>query len=291
MRGPGETQIEVDRREIGRRIAHLREELEKVRAHRSRYRTRRQRADIPTVALVGYTNAGKSTLLNRLSGSDVLVADQLFATLDPTTRRVELPEGQAVLITDTVGFIQKLPTTLVAAFRATLEEIVEANLLLHVVDVNHPNALQQAEAVRTTLAEIDGMGIPVVTALNKIDLLDGSQRVDEIEYEFDSAVRISATKGEGIPELMTVLERELYEAMVQIEVFLPYSAMALQSLMHAEGSVEFTEHKQDGVLIRGRIPKQLVAKFRKYRMPKHAAVLPPDADLDGPAPDVQQDPA
>ncbi|HEY70241.1 MAG TPA: GTPase HflX [Anaerolineae bacterium] len=291
LRGPGETQIEVDRREIGRRIAHLREELEKVRAHRSRYRTRRQRADIPTVALVGYTNAGKSTLLNRLSGSDVLVADQLFATLDPTTRRVELPEGQAVLITDTVGFIQKLPTTLVAAFRATLEEIVEANLLLHVVDVNHPNALQQAEAVRTTLAEIDGMGIPVVTALNKIDLLDGSQRVDEIEYEFDSAVRISATKGEGIPELMTVLERELYEAMVQIEVFLPYSAMALQSLMHAEGSVEFTEHKQDGVLIRGRIPKQLVAKFRKYRMPKHAAVLPPDADLDGPAPDVQQDPA
>ncbi|MCX6071600.1 MAG: GTPase HflX, partial [Chloroflexi bacterium] len=148
LRGPGEAQLEVDRREIGRRITHLRQEIEKVRSHRRRYRAQRKRAAIPTVAIVGYTNAGKSTLLNRLSGADVYVADKLFATLDPTTRRIELSGGREILLSDTVGFIQKLPTTLVAAFRATLEEIREADLLLHVVDITHPNFRAQAEAVQ-----------------------------------------------------------------------------------------------------------------------------------------------
>ncbi len=265
LRGPGETQLEVDRREIGRRIAHLRQELEKVRAHRARYRRHRRRADMPTVAIVGYTNAGKSTLLNRLSGSDVLVADQLFATLDPTTRRVALPSGQAVLVTDTVGFIQKLPTMLVAAFRATLEEISEADLLLHVVDITHPNALQQAEAVRVTLDEIDGTGIPMVTALNKIDLIEDPERVRELQAEFDCAVCISAAEGEGISGLLETVEQELYENMAQIRVFLPYSAGALESLIHSQGSVESAEHRRDGVLIHGRVPKHLVARFRDYR--------------------------
>ncbi len=140
LRGPGETQLEVDRRAIRHDITHIKEELEKVRSHRMRYRAQRKRSRIPTVALVGYTNAGKSTLLNRLAKSNVYVADQLFATLDPTTRRVELPDSSQALFTDTVGFIQKLPTTLVAAFRATLEEIAEADLLLHLVDISHPNA-------------------------------------------------------------------------------------------------------------------------------------------------------
>ena len=268
LRGPGETQLEVDRREIGRRMAHLRKELDKVRAHRSRYRTRRRRADVPTVALVGYTNAGKSTLLNRLSGSQVLVADQLFATLDPTTRRVSLPSGQAVLVTDTVGFIQKLPTMLVAAFRATLEEISEADLLLHVVDVTHPNALQHAEAVRATLDEIDGTDIRMVTALNKIDLLEDPNRAHELALEFDCAVSISAARGAGISELMAAIEEELYENMAQIQVFLPYSAGALESIIHSQGSVEHAEHKQEGVLIRGRVPMHLVARFREYHVPK-----------------------
>jgi GTP-binding protein HflX len=264
LRGPGETQLEVDRRDIGRRIATLKKELEKVRGHRARYRSRRRRAEVPTVALVGYTNAGKSTLLNRLTGSDVLVADQLFATLDPTTRRVTLPSGQPVLITDTVGFIQKLPTMLVAAFRATLEEISEADLLLHVVDITHPNALQQVEAVQTTLEEIDGTGIPVVTALNKIDLLPDAEGVREIEEEFDHAVSLSAAKGIGVEDLLAAIEHELYENMAQIEVFLPYSAGGLESLIHSHGSVEFSEHTRDGVLIHGRVPKHLAARFRDY---------------------------
>nr|MBP8998277.1 GTPase HflX [Anaerolineaceae bacterium] len=151
LRGPGETQLEVDRREIRKRISVLKKELEKVRAHRQRYRLQRKRSRIPLISLVGYTNAGKSTLLNRLTHADVLVADQLFATLDPTTRRLELPGGHQGLLTDTVGFIQKLPTQLIAAFHATLEEISEADLLIHVVDVTHPNALEQARSVMDTL--------------------------------------------------------------------------------------------------------------------------------------------
>ena len=147
LRGPGEKQLEVDRRDIHRRIDYLKTELDKVRAHRGRHRARRKKSRIPVIALVGYTNAGKSTLLNQISGADVYIADQLFATLDPTTRRVDLPGGTMALFTDTVGFIQKLPTTLVAAFRATLEEISEADLLLHVVDVTHPSAKAQAESV------------------------------------------------------------------------------------------------------------------------------------------------
>ncbi|GAF72926.1 unnamed protein product, partial [marine sediment metagenome] len=155
LRGPGETQLEVDRRDIRRRISNLKDHLEKVRTHRKQYRSRRKRSNLPIVALVGYTNAGKSTLLNRMAEADVYVADQLFATLDPTTRRVEFPGGKIALFTDTVGFIQKLPTTLVAAFRATMEEIAEADLLLHVVDVTHVNAQAQAKAVYQTLAEIE----------------------------------------------------------------------------------------------------------------------------------------
>ncbi len=171
LRGPGETQLEVDRREIRKRIKFLKDELEKVRAHRQRYRAQRKRSRIPLISIVGYTNAGKSTLLNYLSKAGVLAADQLFATLDPTTRKIELPGGHEALLTDTVGFIQKLPAQLVAAFQATLEEITEADLLIHVVDVTHANALEQAKAVEQTLKEIQSDHIPMVVAINKIDQL------------------------------------------------------------------------------------------------------------------------
>ena len=177
LRGPGETQLEIDRREIHKKIATLKVELEKVRAHRMRYRSQRKRTRIPSIAIVGYTNAGKSTLLNRLSKANVYVADQLFATLDPTTRNVHLPGGHEALFTDTVGFIQKLPTQLVAAFRATLEEIAEADLLIHVVDITHPNASAQFQAVEETLHEISAGEIPVITALNKTDALENPEDI------------------------------------------------------------------------------------------------------------------
>lgn len=264
LRGPGETQLEVDRREIRRRISHLREELEKVRAHRSRYRAQRQRSNIPIVAVVGYTNAGKSTLLNRLAKSDVYVADQLFATLDPTTRRVELPGGHLSLFTDTVGFIQKLPTQLVAAFRATLEEIAEADLLLHVVDITHINALAHWEAVNNTLADIGADHIPAITVLNKMDLLPNPDEAAEILQEFPQAVAISAVTGEGIRGLLTAVERELFEIFVPIKVRLPYQQGQLISVFHEQGQIEQIEHERGGVFIIGSIPGRLLARFEPF---------------------------
>ena len=264
LRGPGETQLEVDRREIHRRISHLKEELEKVRAHRMRYRIQRKRSHIPTVALVGYTNAGKSTLLNRLAKTNVFVANQLFATLDPTTRRVELPGSHTVLFTDTVGFIQKLPTQLVAAFRATLEEISEADLLVHMVDITHPNALEQAESVQKTLQEIGAELIPAITALNKIDRLDDPAAAREALQDFPNAVAISAITGEGIPDLLALLETELYEKYVPVTVRLPYQEGQLISLFHEQGQVERIEHEKAGVLIEGVIPGRLFPRFQQY---------------------------
>ena len=265
LRGPGEAQLEVDRREIGRRITHLRQEIEKVRSHRRRYRAQRKRAAIPTVAIVGYTNAGKSTLLNRLSGADVYVADKLFATLDPTTRRIELSGGREILLSDTVGFIQKLPTTLVAAFRATLEEIREADLLLHVVDITHPNFRAQAQAVQQTLDELEVGDLPVVTALNKIDLLaDPRSALDWVD-DFERAVPVSAITGAGLPSLLAALEGELLEGMAPIDVLLPYEQGRMISLFHEAGAVERVEHLRNAVHMSGRIPKPLLADFAPFQ--------------------------
>lgn len=268
LRGPGETQLEVDRRAIRKRIAHLKDELEKVEAHRSRYRALRKRSRIPTVALVGYTNAGKSTLLNRLAKSEVYVADQLFATLDPTTRRVELPGGTTALFTDTVGFIQKLPTTLVAAFHATLEEITEADLLLHVVDISHPNALNQFESVQMTLNEIGAGHVPVLSVLNKIDRLHSPQSAQETMRAYPKSAAISASKGIAIQEMLSLVHQELYESYVPIEVRLPYQQGALISLFHEMGQIERIEHERGGVLMQGRIPGRLVAQFKPWKAKK-----------------------
>jgi len=270
LRGPGETQLEVDRRAIRMRITHLKEELDKVEAHRSRYRAQRKRSRIPTVALVGYTNAGKSTLLNRLAKSDVFVADQLFATLDPTTRRVDLPGGTAALFTDTVGFIQKLPTTLVAAFHATLEEIAEADLLVHVVDISHPNALNQYESVQMTLDEIGAGHIPAVTVLNKIDQLHDPESAQETMRQVPKSVAISASEGTAIQEMLSLVHQELFEMLSPIQVKLPYQQGALISLFHEMGQVEQIEHGRGGVLMRGRIPGRLVAQFKSWQVKKFA---------------------
>ena len=264
LRGPGETQLEVDIRAIRRRIAHIKGQLEKVEAHRMRYRAQRKRSRIPTVALVGYTNAGKSTLLNRLARADVHVADQLFATLDPTTRRVQLPANDSALVTDTVGFIQKLPTSLIAAFHATLEEIAQADLLLHVVDISHPNALNQSQAVQETLAEIEASHIPMVTALNKADTLQRPELAREILKDFPKAKIISALTGAGIPELLQLVREELYESYTPIHARLPYQEGALISLFHELGQVELVEHERGGVVIQGRIPGRLLAQFAPW---------------------------
>ncbi len=264
LRGPGETQLEVDRREIRRRITQLNAELEKVRAHRSLYRGQRQQEGLPVVAIVGYTNAGKSTLLNALTNAGVLAEDRLFATLDPTTRRITLPGGTEVLLTDTVGFIQKLPTSLVAAFRATLEETGDADLLLHVVDVTHPNAVQQAQTVEQVLRDLQLAGKPIVTALNKIDLLPDPEATQELAARYPHGVAISAAKGMGIEQLLARLEMAIAGSMVRVQVEIPYAQNALVALFHKHGIVEKETYGRDGTRVEGHLPQRLLPSYEPY---------------------------
>lgn len=266
VRGPGETQIEIDRREIGRRISTIKGELEKVRARRRQQRSKRQQTALPVIAIVGYTNAGKSTLLNRLGDADVLVADMLFATLDPTTRRVLFPSGREALFTDTVGFIQKLPTQIVAAFRATLEEIAEADLLLHVVDASHPHAEAQVEAVHETLEELDIGHMPEVFALNKVDLIPDSVNLVHLLSGDAPAAAVSALTGEGIEALLGIIENVLEENMSSLAVFLPYQRGDLLSLFYQRGRVFEEHHEADGIRLRGRIPARLIPYFARFQL-------------------------
>jgi GTP-binding protein HflX len=264
VRGPGETQLETDRRLIRHHIARLKQELEQVRQHRAQYRRKRREAAVPTVAIVGYTNAGKSTLLNALSEANVLVADMLFATLDPTTRRVTLPGGREVLFTDTVGFIQKLPTGLVAAFRATLEEISEADLLLHIVDITHRNVQQQAAAVAATLGDIGATHAPLVTALNKVDRLESPEVLNPLLSEFPNSIAISARSGQGIEALLARIEEVLSADLVPLRVRLPYRQGYLLALLHAVGHIRREVHGPQGTLVEGLIPARLSEQFRPF---------------------------
>jgi GTP-binding protein HflX len=268
LRGPGEKQLEVDKRDIRKRIAILNKEIEKVRSHRSLYRSQRKKSKIPVVSLIGYTNVGKSTLLNTLSNSSVLVADKLFATLDPTTRRIDLPGKQSILITDTVGFIQKLPSQLVAAFHATLEEINEADLLLHVVDISHPNALSQWQAVMETLKEIEADGIPILTVLNKSDLLPDQKAMKQALSRFPHAVAISALSGEGISAMLNAMQKALFDSLISVSINLPYQEGRLLSLFHEQGVIRTIEHRQTGVHIQGSLPRRLLSQFSPFKAKK-----------------------
>ncbi|MCS6907471.1 MAG: GTPase HflX [Anaerolineales bacterium] len=264
LRGPGETQLEADRRDIRRRIAHLKEELEKVRAHRRQYRRRRKKSGIPVAALVGYTNAGKSTLLNTLSRANVYVADQLFATLDPTTRRVVLPSHNEILLTDTVGFIQKLPAHLIAAFRATLEEIAEADILLHVLDISQPIARQQAQAVFQTLQEIGADHLPIFTVLNKIDLLSDPEQVVRMMGQYPNSVAISALTGLGTEELTHKLDEFLFRRRHPIAVEIPPRESHLVNLISDEGCIDRIAYVGNKVRIEGWIVGRHLAKYTPY---------------------------
>jgi len=264
LRGPGETQLETDRREIKQKIAQLRSELEDVRKQRQLHRTQRKKMGIPTIALVGYTNAGKSTLLNALSGAEVIIADQLFATLDPTTRRISLPSGREVLFTDTVGFIKKLPAHLIAAFRATLEEITEADVLIHIVDITHKKAREQSITVDEVLKDLGAGHKPTIMALNKIDKIADPQLLYDWQFRFPRGVAISAAQKLGLEALLNRVEEVLQHSMTSVKVNLPYRAADLAAVFHEQGSVEWEEYSQDGTTIKGFLPNRLLEIFKDY---------------------------
>ena len=272
QRGEGEKQIEVDRRMLRRQKDQLQEELELVRSQRQLHRERRKYAGSPVVALVGYTNAGKSTLLNRLAGSEALAEDKLFATLDPTTRRVRLTGGQEILFSDTVGFVQRLPTTLVAAFRATLEEVAEADLLVHVVDASHPNVQHQIKAVEQVLEDIGAGGLPMVLAQNKADLLtrtDGStlemQEMQGVAATLPS-VKVSARQGTGIEELLRCISDALVAQFVTMDVLIPYQHGELVAQFHQFGTIDSEEYEEGGTHLRGHIPSNHSGPFYAFQL-------------------------
>src|SRR5947209_1236487 len=258
QRGEGEKQIEVDRRMLRREKEQLQEDLEHVRAQRQLHRDRRKDVGAPVVALVGYTNAGKSTLLNRLattSSTSSLAEDKLFATLDPMTRRVRLTGGQEFLLTDTVGFVQRLPTVLVAAFRATLEEVAEADLLVHVVDAASPHMLNQIKAVEQVLEEIGAGGCPMIVALNKADLLSSDIiQIAGVATELPT-VRVSALNGTGMDELMRCISDNLVLQFDALNVVIPYERGELVAQFHQFGTIEEECYEANGTHIRGHMPK------------------------------------
>jgi GTP-binding protein HflX len=271
VRGPGETQLEVDRRSSKTRVSHLKRELENVHTHRELYRRRRKLEGIPVVSLVGYTNAGKSTLLNKLANADVYVENKLFATLDPTTRRIKLPNGREILLTDTVGFIQRLPTGLVEAFRSTLEEVNEADLLIHVLDFTHPNAQEQSETVGKVLKELGAEDKPQIIALNKIDRYRGEEggivSPEELSKEFElpeEYVPVSASYGIGMDLLLARIEAALDKGLAEIETLVPYGKEELVALFHQKGFIETEEHQEGGTYLKGRIPPRYEAQFADY---------------------------
>lgn len=260
-RGPGETKIELDRRRIRRRMAKLRREISAMAPSREVKRGSRRRGPIPSAAIAGYTNAGKSSLMNRLTGADLMVQDALFATLDPTVRRAETSDGRLYTLTDTVGFVRNLPHELVEAFRSTLEEVAGADLVVHVVDAAHPDPLGQVAAVRTVLADIPGaLEVPELIALNKADLVDGVA-LAALRTRLPGAVAVSARTGRGLEELRERIEAMLPRPDVAVDVVVPYSRGDLVARVHADGEIESIDYVPEGTRVRARVDAPLAAEL------------------------------
>ena len=257
-RGPGETQLETDRRHIRRRIDKLSAELKELEERRSYARDHRKKDSVQVGAIVGYTNAGKSTLLNLLTGADVLAEDKLFATLDPTSRAIELPDGRSLLLVDTVGLIRRLPHHLVEAFKSTLEEAACADIIIHVCDVSDPEAAEKADVTLKTLADLGAAEIPVVTVLNKCDLLT------ENIPEDDSTVKISAKKAQGIDRLLQVVAANLPETAKRMKLLLPYDKAGFTAKLRENGKVFTEEYTETGVLVDALVDQMLIKQMSQY---------------------------
>ena len=264
-RGPGETKLEVDRQHIRRRISKLRKDLKDLTRTRDVKRSGRERSGVPQIAIAGYTNAGKSTLMNALTRSDVLVANQLFATLDPTVRRIELPSGRAATISDTVGFVSKLPHELVEAFRSTLEEVTRATLILHVADASSPDLPSQIDAVRTVLHEIGASRVREVVALNKVDLLTQYERARALS-RVDGAAAVSALTGEGLDELMEVVEAALPRFPVEVTLLVPYGREEVTAMLYRDAEVISELVRDDGTIVRARVGERTLAAIQNLRI-------------------------
>lgn len=260
-RGPGEKKLETDRRHIRARISQIKAELEDIANHRNLLRNNRKKLGKPIVAIAGYTNAGKSTLLNRLCDSQVLSYDKLFATLDPTTRAYVLPDGKEIFLTDTVGFIEKLPHNLVEAFASTLEEVVYSDLILHVVDCANPNFEQQMAVVYDTLTQLKAMAIPIITVFNKIDAVDFE--VDLLRDPIaQNCVGISALTGQGVEQLVAMMEQQLRSGMQLIETVIPYDQGSLVQVIREYGQLLKEEFQQDGTYVKAYLEPALINKYK-----------------------------
>ena len=262
LRGPGETQLEMDRRWVRGNIAHVRKALDAV--EKQRHTQRRNRSEKVKVSLVGYTNAGKSTLFNVLTGETVLAEDKLFATLDSTTRKLDLPQKQQILLSDTVGFIKKLPHQLVAAFKATLEEVLEADLLLHVIDVSHPEAEAQIAAVNVVLEELEATDIPMFMVFNKIDRLKSDEELHILQCQYPEALPISAQRGDGIPALVDALAHRFAERGTNLSLCIPYTEGKMLDLLHKHGTVLDTEYTAEAVHVKARLPNRYLKSVSQF---------------------------
>jgi len=267
-RGKGEKQIETDRREIKRRSERLRKELEEVSCYRHTQRSRREKREVPVFGVVGYTNAGKSTLMNRLTDAHVFVEDMLFATLDTTTRQFTLPNHQKILLVDTVGFIRKLPHLLIAAFKSTLEEAVQADILLHLIDSSHENALEHAQATLEVLKELDAQDRPIITVLNKVDLVaenpEQEATIQKLRFSYPRAVQISAVTGEGLDQLFEEMIYALKDRRQRLTLKIPQSEYSVVATAIREGEIFSQEYADNDVLIDVELPNMLACQLSKY---------------------------